>query len=216
MSVFNRRNLEQLYYMTVQNILFASDAIGAASGTGRSADSAAWIATDEVVFSGKLKHHLIFAVMAFQGSTVSISETFDIVPAREFLNVQNLTPTDIVDVVSLDPDDGEGIVTADDVTFLANFTNNFRLSPTTEKVMIMSAKADQTKTIYQGSVLEHLCYLLQFDSVGDAPVYTLQDVALKDVPGSKIGTIYDDIASNNGPTEFEQYLVSIANYILSQ
>ena len=106
MASMDKRKLEQVYYMTVENITFASDAIGAAMGTGRSATTT-WAQDGEVVFKGKLKHLLVFALMAFDVASVAIHETFSIVPEREFVNVPNLGARGIVDVVSLDPLDGD-------------------------------------------------------------------------------------------------------------
>jgi hypothetical protein len=215
MTVFNRRQLEKVHVLLVNDISFASDAIGAASGVGRAAETD-WIATDNVVFKGPLKDILIFALMAFSGSSVSVAENFEIVPIEKWVDVPNLTSTDIVTAISLDPADGEGIVLANDVTFLTNLTNNFRLAPSTVKRVIVEEKADASnKILYQGSVLEALAYALQYQDQGTAPIYTLFEVALMDAGGMNVGVIYDPISGANGPVEYEPYLLKIANAVLS-
>jgi len=74
----NKRKLESVYYMIVQDITFASDAIGAATPTGRAATST-WAQDDEVIFKGKLKHILTFGLMAFDVASVAVNEKFSLI-----------------------------------------------------------------------------------------------------------------------------------------
>ena len=210
----DRRLLESNYYLTVQDITFASDEIGDPAN-GRTAETA-WAQTDTVVFKGKLKHILTFALMAFDVAGVAILEKFELTPARKFLNVPNLTGADLVAVIDLDPVAGEGIVTDEDMTFLANLTNQFRLNWTDEKNIALEIKSSGVVSLYRGSVLEALAYALQVHDSLNAVVYTLYDIALLDVgSGVSKGVTFIDIAGASGPVELSKAHVTLGNLILS-
>ena len=214
--MIDRRLLETDFYLTIQDITFASDAIGDANN-GRSAASASWAQDATVVFKGKLKHILIFALMAFDVASVAINEKFDLAPARKFKNLQNLTPDDVVEVVSLDPADGEEIVLDDDLAFLVAITNNYRCAWTDRKNIVLELKADPTDvTLYRGTVLEALAYALQVHADQGAVVYTLFDFALSDVGGGvSKGMSYIELSGTSGPVEYEKGHVTLANLLLS-
>ena len=215
MSTFNKRQLENVFYMTVQGITFPSTQIGAAVG-GRSAASA-WLKDDTVVFRGRLKHILAFALMAFDVQSVAINELFELVPEREFLNVKNLTEQGVVAVIDLDPAQGEGIVLDDDMTFLTNITNNFRLGPTDVKNIIVEEKADPTnRALYRGSLINAIAYAFQVSETGGAVMYSLYDFALMNVgAGVSRGVDYVEIDGQLGPVELEKAHAQLANLILS-
>jgi hypothetical protein len=214
-TAINRRLLESNFSLTVQDITFPSTQIGDAV-SGRAADTA-WALNDTVVFKGKLKHILIFALMAFDVASVAINEKFELVGERKFLNVENLTGADIVGVIDLDPTAGEGIVLADDVTYLDKLTNNYRLGFTDQKNIIAELKSDPTtKVLYRGTVLEALAYSLQVHATLNEVVYTLFDFALMDVAaGVSKGMDYLAISGNLGPIELEPAHTTLANLILS-
>jgi len=211
--LMDKRKLESVYYMTVKDITFASDAIGAASGTGRSATTT-WDADQTVVFKGKLKHILNFAVMAFDVASVAINELFTLTPERDFVNMP--TPGD-VGVINLDPAEGEGIVVDADMTFLNDFTNGYRLGWDDRYNLVVEEKADSTNlALYAASVLEGFIYAMQYHSTGDAPVYTLYDFAMsKAGTGYNKGVSYIDIDGTQGPVEIEKAHVTLANAILN-
>jgi hypothetical protein len=210
----DRRKLEQLYYLIVENISFASDEIG--DPTNGRTSLTAWVQDAEVIFRGKLKHILVFALMAFDVAQVAVNELFTIVPEREFLNVENLGAVDIVDVISLDPADGQGIVLDNDLTFMAHLTNNFRFGWSDVKNIIIQQKAVPTnKSLYKGTVLESLAYAYQIHTTGNAVVYTLHDFALSD-PAKQLnkGVQWLDINGSSGPVELEKAHVTLGNMIL--
>jgi hypothetical protein len=210
----NKRKLESLYYLVGENISFDSDAIGAVSPDGRSA-ATAWLADEEMVFKGKLKHILTFALMAFDVASVAVNELYTIIPERDFLNVRNLGDTDIVDVVDLDPTAGEGIVQANDITFMTNLTNNLRGNWSEPKRIITANKVTPTtRAYYNGSLVEALAYGLQFQSGGTAPIYTLFDFAVMDISGLNKGVVYADMDGALGPVELEKAHVTLANTLL--
>jgi hypothetical protein len=215
MTQFNKRQLENVYYLTVQDITFASTAIGDPTN-GRSA-ATAWSQDDTVVFKGKLKHILTFALMAFDVASVAVNELFEIVPEREFLNVQNLSAADIVEVIDLDPTQGEGIVVDDDMTFLTNITNNFRLGPNDMKNVVVEEKAaPANKALYKSSVINAIAYAFQVHQTGNAVTYTLFDFALMDVAaGVTKGVEYVDIDGSLGPVELDKAHSSLASLVLS-
>ena len=210
--MIDRKKLDRLFYLTVENISFASTAIGHATA-GRTA-ATDWAANDEVVFKGKLKEILSFALMAFSVNQTAIVETFDIVDAAKYVDVPNLTTSDIVTAISLSPEDNEGIVLANDLTFMQNLTNNWRLGWTETRNIRLEEKADPTdKLLYRGSVLEALAYALQYPDAGTAPVYTLYNIALSEV-GLNKGVAWEAITGANGPVELEPAHITLANMIL--
>jgi hypothetical protein len=211
----DRRKLFKEFYLVIENITFASDAIGAAAGTGRTADTA-WAANAEVIFKGQLRHILTFGLMAFSVNDVAIVEDYSIVPDADFLNVMNLGALDLVDIISLDPADGEGIVVADDLTFLQNLTNNYRANWSDTKAVIRQEKADATnKAFFRGTVLETLAYAYQFDQVDGAPVYTLYNLGLAEY-GAQLnkGVTWPPITGASGPVELEPAHVTLGNILL--
>lgn len=214
MPAMDKKKLERDFYLVVENITFASTEIGD-TVSGRSA-ATAWAKDDEVVFKGKLKHILAFALMAFDVASVAVNETFTIVNAREYTDVQNLGVSDIVAVVDLDPTAGEGVITDDDMSFLANLTNNFRLGWDAAKNIITQEKAaPANKALYRGTVLQALAFAYQWKDGGAAPVYTLYDFALMD-SGSMLnqGVVYPAIDGVDGPVELDKAHVTLANLVL--
>jgi len=138
------------------------------------------------------------------------------VPASQFQNIQNLAADDIVQVVSLDPTDGVGIVLDDDVTFLERVTNNYRFGWSDKKKFALELKDDPGAiNLYRGSILEMLCYMLQNHATLNSIIYTLYDLAMMDEGGANIGTTYVDLLSTAGPVELEKAHITLANTILN-
>jgi len=210
MTAMNKRKLDTDYLLIVENISFASTEIGHAT-LGRTATTP-WSAAAEVVFKGKLKHILIFAVMAFDVSTTSVNELFTLIPASDYTDVDNLTAADIVDVIDLDPTAGENIVLANDITFLENLTNNYRFGWDDAKNLILQEKAVVTnKPLFSGTPLQALCYAMQ---VSTAVIYTLWEFALL-TPALNQGATYPTLTGANGPTELEVAHTTLAGLILN-
>lgn len=214
MTTMDKRKLEQEFYLVIEGITFANDEVGDPVN-GRTATSI-WAQDAEVVFRGKLKHILLFGLLAFDVSSVAILEKFSLIPARDFLNIKNLGDTDIVDVVNLDPTVDEGIILDEDLTFLARLTDNFRLDWSAPRYIIVQEKATPTnRAFYKGTVLEALAYVMQVHSTGNAVVRTLYDFALLD-PSSQVnkGITWVEISGSQGPVELAKAHVSLGNLIL--
>lgn len=216
MAIMDKRKLLSNYYLMVNDITFASDAIGAAAPDGRSA-ATTWAAQANVVFKGQLRHLLIFALMAFDINPNSLTspEKFTIVPERKFQNVGVPSPGG-VEVIDLDPTTStEGIVLAADVTFLEQITNSYR-QPWDESVGIVAEDhaVPATKAYYYGSRLGVLAYGLQY-SATPALVYTEQDFAFFDRGVmSSYGVVIDDLLGANGPAELSRAHISLGNLVL--
>lgn len=209
MTTMDKRKLNRDYYLIVDNISFESDEIGHDS-LGRSADTS-WDPAYPVVFKGKLKHILIFAVMSFEVTTTAVTEIFTIIPATDYLGVPNLGAGDIVSVIDLDPAAAEGIVDADDVTFLENITNNYRFGWDDPKNIVVEEKAvPENKALYSGTPLQAFCYAMQFSTV---PIYTLWDFSLLK-PALNQGVTYNTLTGASGPAELEVGHVTLATLIL--
>jgi len=215
MTTINRRLLDTVHYLTVEDISFASDKIG--HGTYGRTSLASWLQADTLIFKGRLRDILIFALMAFDVADAAIYEKFELVSARKFLNVQNLGATDIVGLIDLDPTAGQNIVLPNDITFLENLTDQYRADWTTTKNMVFERKtAPAERTLYKGTVLQALCYALQFHSTLGAPVYTLFDIALMEASsGVSKGVEFVDMGGSSGPVEYEAALLTLANLLLS-
>lgn len=214
-SQINKRQLETPYVLTVQEITFASDAIGKTGAGGRTS-TVAWAQNDTVIFTGKLKHILLFGIIAFDVSQVAILEKFTLTPATQFANIQNLAAQNIVQVVSLDPANGAGIVLDNDVTFLERITNNYRFNWSDRKRFALELKSDAGNIqLYAASVLEMLCYMLQNHATLNDLIYTLYDLAIIDESaGTNIGVTYTELTSTAGPVEIEKAHVTLANTVL--
>ncbi len=213
MAAMDKKNLERVFYMVVSDISHASTEVGDATN-GRTATTA-WAKDDEVIFKGKLKHLLNFAVMAFDVASVAVLETFNIVSERDYVGVENLGAADIPNVIDIDPAQGEGIVVDEDMTFLYNLTGGFRSNWDDTKNIVLQEKAvPANKILYRGSILQAYCYAMQVS--GTAPVYELYDFGLIDASSSvNQGVDYPLLDSTDGPLEYEKALVTLANLVLS-
>jgi hypothetical protein len=214
MPIMDRRKLLANYYMIVEGISFASDAIGAAVG-GRTAQTV-WAEGANLIFKGQLRHHLIFALMAFDIVPTSLvsPERFSLIPERKFNNPGTPDPKG-VQIVDIDPATSqEGIVTLDDVAFLDEVTGLYRYS-WDESVGIVAENrlTPATKNLYYGSRLATLAYGLQYSDT-PAPIYTEFDFAFFDRNSVGSYITLDDILGSNGPTELERAHVSLGNLIL--
>ncbi len=209
----DHRKMQTKYRLEVEAITFANDAIGAASPSGRTASSA-WAASDKVLFKGTLEQILIFSVMAFSVSDTAILETFDVTPEREYKDVENLTSTDIVTTIDLDPAAAEGIILQADLDFISNLTNQYRMSWSDKRYQVWEEKADPAnKTFLNGSMVEAMCYAYQVHSTDLGVMYTLYNIALLD-PTVKKGTQWDEISSTYGPVDYSPGHAILANTIL--
>lgn len=210
MASMDRRKLQSKFYLMVDHITFASTAIGAATN-GRTATTA-WAKDANVVFTGELRHILIFALMAFDVAAVAINEQFRLVSERKF---QNLLATNDVQVINLDPTEGEGIVEDEDVLFLENLTNNYRREWDTVSGLIVEDETAGTREYYSGSTLATLAYGLQYAAAGTAPIYAATNFGFFDVSAVGNGLSVVDLLGPSGPVELDKAHVSLGNLVLS-
>jgi hypothetical protein len=209
MASMDRRKLLSKFYLMVDHISFASTAIGDAVN-GRAA-ATAWAKDANLVFVGELRHILIFALMAFDVSSVAVLEQFRLVSERKF---QNLKATNDIAVIDLDPTAGEGVVVDEDVLFLENLTNNYRREWDAVSGLIVEDEATGAKEYYSGSLLAALAYGLQYKSGGTAPVYTDTNFGLFEQSAAGVGLSVIDLLSASGPVELEKGHVTLGNIVL--
>lgn len=209
MASMDRRKLMSRFYLMVDRITFPSTQIGALAN-GRTA-ATAWAKDQNLVFEGELRHILIFALMAFDVASVAIGEQFRVVAQQKF---QNLRPANDIGIISLDPTEGEGIVTDDDVLFLENLTNNYRREWDTVSGLIVEDDAAGTKEYFSGSTLATLSYGLQFKAGGTAPIYATTNFGFFDGSASGAGLAISDLLGTNGPVELEKAHLTLGNLIL--
>lgn len=203
--MIDRRKLKLPYKMIIEGATFPSDAL--AGGTRES--ETAWVADDNIVVEGTLEQLLVFALMNFDVQSVQIAEKFDIVSARRF---RNLSAAQNISVVSVDPTVDPGPVTAADLTFVANLTNNYRYDWNQQVTLVVETAAGE-KTFYKGSVLAALCYALQYDGTA-APIYVNSNFALYDggVPmGVTVLNLHD---ANQAPVQLHAAHIKLAQRIL--
>jgi hypothetical protein len=205
----DRRKLQSKFYLMVDHISFASTAIGAATN-GRTA-ATAWAQDANVVFVGELRHILTFALMAFDVASVAVNEQFRLVSERKF---QNLAATNDVSIISLDPTEGEGIVTDADVLFLENLTNSYRREWDTVSGLIVEADAGG-KEYFTASTLATLAYGLQFKAGGTAPIYAATNFGFFDHSAAGNGLSVVDLLGPSGPVELDKAHVTLGNIVLS-
>lgn len=204
----DRRKLLTKYYLMVDQISFASTAIGAAAN-GRTAVTT-WAQDANVVFKGDLRHILIFALMAFDVASVAVNEQFRLVPEQKF---QNLAPDQDITVIDLDPTEAEGIVIDDDVTFLENLTNIYRRDWDEVSGLIVEDGLG-VKTFYSGSTLAALAYGLQYAAAGVAPLYAATNFSFFDRAAAGNGVTIADLLGTSGPVELEKGHITLGHIIL--
>lgn len=209
MASMDRRKLMSKYYLMVDRITFPSTQIGALTN-GRTA-ATAWAKDQNLVFEGELRHILIFALMAFDMASVAIGEQFRVVAQQKF---QNLQPTNDIGVISLDPTEGEGIVTDNDVLFLENLTNNYRREWDTVSGLIVEDDTTKAKEFFSGSTLAALAYGLQYKAGGSAPIYATTNFGFFDGSAAGAGLAVTDLLGPNGPVELEKAHLTLGNLIL--
>ena len=186
--------LTQQYQLAIEDITFASTEIGHATA-GRSATTV-WSATDDVIFRGELKSVLIFALMAFDLDGLNVLEKFTLIPTKEIVDVSNLTISDIPGVVELDPVGLEGIVTAEDVTFLDNLITGQGKWNAVFDFILQDKATGLVNQQYYGEVLQILCAFLRFDEVtpgSEVPLYTLENISMSSRRSTKVGTTWNAI-----------------------
>lgn len=210
MAAMDRRKLASPYFLQVSDISFASTAIGHATA-GRTAEST-WAKGDNVIFSGQLQHILVFALLGFDVSGVSIGEKFQLVPARDF---RNLSPSQDITVISLDPAEDEGIVVDADVTFLDNLTGGYRRSWDEVQGIVIGVDGAATKEYWHGSLLTVLAYSLQYPAAGTAPIYTDHNFALFSKNGGMNFSTIDLLSDSAGPVELEKAHLRLGEFILN-
>lgn len=203
----NRKQLQTNYILTVENITVASTGLAG----GRTAVTP-WAANAEVMFKGQLQHILMFAIANFSVNGASIAETFHLVSAKSYQAVENLTSVDVPALIDLDPTEAEGIILAEDVTFLQNLSNNYRLDWNQASKINLQEKATPTTWLfYRATLLQLFCFAMQ-DRAGDL-VRSLYEIGVLPT-GTLVGVDYVDILSSSGPVELEQGHVNLANVIL--
>ncbi len=210
----DRRKLNSKYYLVVEDISFASTAIGDATN-GRSATTA-WAAQDEVTYKGTLAEILIFAMMAFDINGTQVLEKYRIVDERSYKGVKNLAEGDVPTIIDLDVLGAENIIVTDDITFLTNLTDNFRESENEAKHVVLEKKDASGTSYYQATIKELLAYLFKWEDGGTAQLYTLLNVGLLDVSsGVNMGVSYPNLSDSTlGPVEFATGRVTLASQIL--
>jgi hypothetical protein len=209
MSAMDRRKLQSKFYLMVDQISFASTAIGLAVG-GRAA-ATPWLKDDNVIFVGELRHILVFGLMAFDVASVAVNEQFRLVSERKF---QNLAAANDIAIIDLDPTEGEGVVVDEDILFLENLTNNYRREWDQRAGLIFEDTLG-VKEYYYGTTLAALAYGLQYAAGGTDPIYVDTNFGFFDQSASGNGLTVADLFGVSGPIELEKAHITLGNLILN-